>query len=92
MRLFAGTILPPNACATVWCPRHTPRIGTFPANAFTAASETPAESGLPGPGEITSLSGFIAAIPATSILSFLTTFVSTPSPSIAWTRLNVNES
>ena len=87
MSRFAGTIFAPNAWAMDWCPRQMPRIGTWPANALTAASVTPAESGLPGPGERTMASGFSAAMPATSISSFFTTFTSRPSDRSACTRL-----
>ena len=56
-----------------------PRSGIVPANAFTAASVTPAVSGFPGPGENTSASGRSAAMPAQSIASFFTTRTSAPS-------------
>ena len=62
-------------------------MGILPANALTAASDTPAESGSPGPGEMTSRSGPSASMPDTSILSLRTTRVSTPSDSMACERL-----
>ena len=87
MSRFARTIFAPKACAIAWWPRQMPRIGIFPANAFIASSVTPALSGFPGPGEMISASGFFAAIPATSILSFLTTSISALSDLIICTRL-----
>jgi GMP synthase-like glutamine amidotransferase len=36
----------------LWWPRHTPSTGVLPANASIIASELPASSGRPGPGEI----------------------------------------
>jgi len=84
---FAATIRPPNAWAIAWCPRQTPMSGTFPANAWIAASVTPAESGLPGPGEKTMACGASAAMSATVTSSFLTTFISAPSLPNSCTRL-----
>src|SRR6267143_6811342 len=45
------TTLPPNASPRHWWPRHTPRIATFPLSSRMACVDTPAYSGVPGPGE-----------------------------------------
>jgi hypothetical protein len=47
-------------------PRHTPKIGTLPANALMTSFEIPASDGLPGPGEIITRSGFSPTQCATS--------------------------
>ena len=53
----------------------------------SAASETPASSGVPGPGEITRCVGASAAMPAMSIASLRTVITSAPSSPRYWTRL-----
>ena len=44
--------LAPNASHIAWCPRHTPRTGTFPLKYITTSSHIPASAGFPGPGDI----------------------------------------
>ncbi len=75
----ARTTAAPNAWPIAWCPRHTPRIGTLPPSWRNSCSDTPASSGVPGPGEITMYPGRNARMPATSMASLRTTFTSTPS-------------
>ena len=53
---------PPNAWPIAWWPRHTPRIGIWPANSRISGTEMPASFGVHGPGEITICSGSHAAI------------------------------
>ncbi len=45
-------------------------MGTFPAKALMASTEIPASAGVPGPGEIISLIGFIFSSSNTVISSF----------------------
>ncbi len=74
--LLALDILAPNACPITWCPRHMPRMGTSYPSSLTTSSDIPTSSllsGVPGPGDITILSGLILLIPETVISSFLTT-------------------
>ena len=75
MRTFRTT-LPPKAWPMVWWPRQTPRMGSSPASAATAARDTPASSGVQGPGESTSASGLRRRMPSTSIWSFRNTSTS----------------
>ena len=46
-----------------WWPRQTPRIGTRPAKVSITSMLIPADSGRPGPGEMTMASGRSAAMP-----------------------------
>ena len=88
----AGPTSPPNTDTIAWWPRQTPSTGTEPASARTAASETPAASGRPGPGETTRWEGASRSISSTAISSFLRTTTSTPSTPNRCARLYVNES
>jgi hypothetical protein len=92
----ARTIVAPNAAAIDCIPRQTPSSG----NRRSAATpidpiETPASSGVPGPGEMTiprrsaSGSSAIASSAPISIASFRTTTTSAPAAWRAWTRLKV---
>jgi hypothetical protein len=58
-------ISPPKCCTMLWCPKHTPSTGILPAKAPIIASELPASSGRPGPGEITRCVGSSFAASAT---------------------------
>ena len=88
----ARTMRPPNAWPMAWWPRHTPSIGTLPAKARTASSETPASSGVHGPGEMTMRSGRMSRRPAAPASSLRTTLTSAPSSPRYCTRFQVNES
>ena len=53
----ARTTTPPLTCARPWCPRQTPRIGrSGVASASAQIPKSPGRSGVPGPGEMTTLS------------------------------------
>ena len=58
----ARTTRPPNAAPIAWWPRHTPSTGTASPKRRMTSSVSPASSGRPGPGEITTCVGCIAAI------------------------------
>ena len=75
----AAPTSPPYTDTIAWCPRQTPSKGRRPANARTIASETPALSGRPGPGEITTCDGSSDSASATVISSFRRTTTSVPS-------------
>ena len=47
----ARVTVPPKAAPMAWCPRQTPKIGTLPPWSRTTSTQTPASSGVPGPGE-----------------------------------------
>ena len=89
----------PYAAAIDCMPRQTPSSG-IPRSAATliVSTETPALSGLPGPGETTmprrsaASSSARASTSSRVIASLRTTRTSAPAASSAWTRLNVNES
>ena len=87
MICFARITLPPKAWPRLWCPRHTPRIGTRPESSDSTASDTPAWSGVHGPGEMTMRPGASAAMPTTSSASLRTTFTSCPNSPKYCTRL-----
>ena len=67
-----------------WWPRHTPNMGNFPRPWRTKSSQIPASAGLPGPGEIMTLSGSIASISDGDIPSFLTTLTSLSREPTSW--------
>ena len=54
-----------------WCPRQTPRIGTCRPNARMISLETPAWSGVHGPGEMTMAVGATASPPRPASISSL---------------------
>ena len=56
------------------------------------SSEMPASFGCPGPGEISTPSGWRSAIASTVTASLRTTSSSAPSEPRYWTRFQVNES
>ncbi len=84
----ARTMRAPNACAIAWWPRHTPRIGTFPANRAISSSDTPASSGVHGPGETTTCDGAIAAISSTDAASLRNTVTASPNSPKYCTRFH----
>ena len=87
MIVLARTTLPPKAWPMLWWPRQTPRIGTAPESFSSTSSDTPAWSGVQGPGEMTMRAGPSAAISATVSASLRTTFTSCPNSPKYWTRL-----
>ena len=88
-------MVPPKAAPMAWCPRHTPRIGSLPAKARIAGTDTPASAGEQGPGDTTSrvTPASMRAPMSSSVSSSLRT-VSTSAPSSPryWTMLKVKES
>ena len=98
-RVGARTIAAPKAAPIDCMPRQTPSSGIPRAAAISmVATLTPAESGSPGPGEITiprrscAGSSAIASTSARVTWSLRMTRTSAPAAWRAWTRLNVNES
>ena len=89
MICLARITLPPKTWPIAWWPRHTPKIGISPASSRSTSSDTPASSGVPGPGEIMMCDGFSARMPATSSASLRTTFTCCPSSPRYCTRLKV---
>ncbi len=73
---LAPTMFAPNAYPMAWWPRHTPRIGTSPANARITSIMHPASSGRPGPGDKMMALGASARMPATSMASLRMTCTS----------------
>ena len=59
-------------------------MGTFPLASITKSSQIPASAGLPGPGDMTTLSGCIPSMPSTVTASFLTTTMSGSMEPISW--------
>ena len=85
----APPTVPPYTSPMHWCPRHTPSTGVVGPSRSIASIETPASFGVHGPGETTSLSGFIAAIWSTVTWSLRSTCTSAPSSHRYWYRLYV---
>lgn len=78
----------------VWCPRHTPRMGTRPRRAAMIVGHAPDSLGVQGPGEITRCEGAIASAPSASMASLrmTSTFSDGSISPKRWTRFQVNES
>ena len=69
----------PKAAASAWCPKQTPRSGMLASfDARINSIDTPAFSGLPGPGDITMPSGLRAMI--SLVLKALFRMMSTLAP------------
>ena len=62
-------MLPPNTWTIAWKPRHTPKIGIFPANFSISSKEIPASLGVHGPGDMTMWLGFKVSISLIEISS-----------------------
>ena len=75
--------------ADAWWPRHTPRIGSLPANAWIAGTQTPASAGVHGPGDSTSALGLQLGDAFDVISSLRNTRTSSPSSPKYCTRLKV---
>ena len=75
---------PPKASQMHWCPRHTPSTGARPAKRRASSVERPAPDGLPGPGEMTTRSGFSASHASTVVWSLRRTSTSSPSSARYW--------
>ena len=89
----AGRTRPPNTWQIPWCPRHTPSSG-IRACAITSAQtpKSPGFSGVPGPGEMTTLSKERSRPGVHATSSLRTTTGSAPPSARYCTRLWVNES
>jgi hypothetical protein len=72
-----------------WWPRHTPRIGVVGPSRLISSSDTPASSGVQGPGEITIFSGRSRSISSTVSASLRSTRTSAPSACRYCTRFQV---
>src|SRR5690606_35127849 len=70
-----------------WWPRQTPSTGRRPAKCSMTAFDTPASSGRPGPGEISTASGSSSTICSRVSASHRCTRGSAPSSPRYWTRL-----
>lgn len=83
---------PPKAVAMAWCPRQTPKIGIWPDRRWTRATDWPAVSGRPGPGETTSAEGGLRPSVSISICSLRSTETSWPRVWKACARFHTKES
>ena len=87
MSACALTMRAPKAAPIAWWPRQTPRTGALPAKRRIISIDTPACSGVPGPGEITTASGASRSASSGVMASLRKTLTSRPSDAIIWTRL-----